>query len=94
MSEFAPPPEAIEQGSGDRSDFPKAGSFRELLAVAVPLVLSSGSISLMIAIDRLFLTWYSEEMRWRPAPRGGPPLDRDERVRRHDQLHQRLRRPI
>ena len=54
-------PEAINQGSGDRSDLPKAGSFRELLAVAVPLVLSSGSISLMIAIDRLFLTWYSED---------------------------------
>jgi len=61
MSEFAPPPDTINQGNGDRSDLPKAGSFRELLAVAVPLVLSSGSISLMIAIDRLFLTWYSED---------------------------------
>ncbi len=82
MSELVPLPETIDQGSGDRSDLPKAGSFRELLAVAVPLVLSSGSISLMIAIDRLFLTWYSEDalgtrrMRWRPAlprrPSTGP----------------------
>jgi multidrug resistance protein, MATE family len=40
---------------------PPAGSFRELMTVAVPLVLSSGSLSLMIAIDRLFLTWYSED---------------------------------
>ena len=40
---------------------PRAGSFRELMTVAIPLVLSSGSLSLMIAIDRLFLTWYSED---------------------------------
>jgi MATE family multidrug resistance protein len=39
----------------------RPGSFRELMSVAVPLVLSSGSLSLMIAIDRLFLTWYSED---------------------------------
>ena len=45
----------------DLLPLPKPGSFRELLSVAVPLVLSSGSISLMIAIDRLFLTWYSED---------------------------------
>src|ERR1700677_4014116 len=61
MSEFVPPPEAIHQGSGDRSDLPKAGSFRELLAGAVPVVPASGSIPLMIPIDRLFLTWFSED---------------------------------
>ncbi len=43
------------------STTPAPGSFRELMTVAVPLVLSSGSVSLMITIDRLFLTWYSEE---------------------------------
>ena len=37
------------------------GSLRELMTVAVPLILSSGSVTLMITIDRLFLTWYSEE---------------------------------
>ena len=53
--------EAPRTDEKSRSGLPKAGSFRELLSVAVPLVLSSGSLSLMIAIDRLFLTWYSED---------------------------------
>ncbi|QDT66059.1 MATE family efflux transporter [Calycomorphotria hydatis] len=33
---------------------------RELLVVAIPLILSSGSISLAHVVDRVFLTWYSE----------------------------------
>ena len=37
------------------------GSFRELVKIAVPLILSSGSISLMNVVDRMFLTWYSTE---------------------------------
>src|SRR5579872_2724004 len=48
----------------------QAGSFRELMTVAIPLVLSSGSISLMIAIDRLFLTWYSEDALAASTPAG------------------------
>lgn len=40
---------------------PAPGSFRELWAVAIPLVLSSGSLSLMHVIDRVFLTWYSTD---------------------------------
>jgi MATE family multidrug resistance protein len=52
---------ASEQPSSESASAPRAGSFRELMTVAVPLVLSSGSLSLMIAIDRLFLTWYSED---------------------------------
>ena len=35
------------------------GSFRELWRVALPLILSCGSLSLMYVIDRIFLTWYS-----------------------------------
>jgi len=35
-----------------------AGSFRELGRVALPLILSSGSISLMHVIDRMYLTWF------------------------------------
>ena len=35
------------------------GSFRELWLVALPLILSCGSLSLMYVIDRIFLTWYS-----------------------------------
>lgn len=36
-----------------------AGSYRELLTVAVPLMISSGTQSLMHVIDRVYLTWYS-----------------------------------
>ena len=36
------------------------GGYRELLAIAVPMILSSGTQSLMHVIDRVFLTWYSE----------------------------------
>jgi MATE family multidrug resistance protein len=36
------------------------GSFRELLAIAVPLIVSSGTQSMMYVIDRVFLTWHSE----------------------------------
>jgi multidrug resistance protein, MATE family len=61
MSGSLRPQEAILEDNAGHGGLPRAGSFRELLTVAVPLVLSSGSISLMIAIDRLFLTWYSED---------------------------------
>ena len=37
-----------------------AGSLRELLHVAIPLVLSSGSLSLMHIVDRTMVTWHSE----------------------------------
>lgn len=43
----------------DRSHPP--GSFRELWGVALPLILSCGSLSLMYVVDRIFLTWYSTE---------------------------------
>lgn len=36
------------------------GGYRELLAIAVPMILSSGTQSLMHVIDRIYLTWYSE----------------------------------
>ena len=38
---------------------PKAGSLAELLRVALPLMISSGSASLMYVADRVFLTSYS-----------------------------------
>lgn len=37
------------------------GSYRELLAIAVPLMLSAASQSLMHVIDRVFLTWHSRD---------------------------------
>lgn len=46
------------------------GGLRELLSVAVPLVLSSGSISLMHVVDRVFLTWFSEDALAASLPAG------------------------
>src|SRR5688500_20411281 len=37
------------------------GSWRELVQVAWPLVISAGSFSLMFVADRIFLTWYSTD---------------------------------
>src|SRR6476469_9215139 len=61
MSESSRPLEAPLAEASSLASSHQAGSFRELLSVAIPLVLSSGSLSLMIAIDRLFLTWFSED---------------------------------
>lgn len=47
-----------------------AGSVRELLRVALPLVLSSGSLSLMNVIDRIFLTAYSTDALAASTPAG------------------------
>ncbi|MCA9054942.1 MAG: MATE family efflux transporter [Planctomycetaceae bacterium] len=47
-----------------------AGSLRELLVVAVPLVISSGSLSLMHVVDRMMLTWYSESALAASTPGG------------------------
>jgi MATE family multidrug resistance protein len=38
---------------------PAPGSTRELARVALPLVISAGSLSLMYFVDRVFLTWHS-----------------------------------
>jgi len=54
-------PHLLEATLPDNSGSLKAGSFRELMSVAIPLVLSSGSLSMMITIDRLFLTRFSED---------------------------------
>ncbi|MFV0444428.1 MAG: MATE family efflux transporter [Planctomycetaceae bacterium] len=43
--------------STDPEDVP--GSLRELLTIAIPLVISSGSLSLMHVVDRVMLTWHS-----------------------------------
>lgn len=47
-----------------------AGTLRELLRVAVPMVLSSGSLSLMHFVDRVFLTWYSTDALAAATPAG------------------------
>ena len=48
----------------------KPGSLRELLAIAVPLVLSSGSLTLMYVIDRAFLSNYSTDALAASLPAG------------------------
>lgn len=40
---------------------PQAGSLKELLQIALPLMISSGSVSLMHIANRTFLTWDSRE---------------------------------
>lgn len=37
------------------------GTLRELLRIAMPLVISSGTMSIMHAIDRMFLAWHSSD---------------------------------
>lgn len=49
----------VASASAD-TDHAPAGSLRELLGVALPLIISSGSLSLMHVVDRVMLTWYSE----------------------------------
>lgn len=39
----------------------RPGSLRELANIAVPLVLSCGSLSIMHVVDRIFLTWWSTD---------------------------------
>ena len=38
-----------------------AGGYRELLLLALPLILSTSSWSIQHFVDRMFLTWYSPE---------------------------------
>ena len=46
------------------------GGYRELLSVAVPLILSQGVFSLQQFIDRVFLAWYSPEAVAASTPAG------------------------
>lgn len=49
---------------------PAPGSAREFLKVAIPLVLSAGSLAIMNVIDRLMLTWYSTDALAAALPAG------------------------
>ncbi len=42
------------------SDSLVPGGYREVLKIAIPLVLSTASLTLMLFIDRLFLSWHSQ----------------------------------
>ena len=39
----------------------KQGGYREVLEIAVPLILSTGAWSIMLFVDRMFLSWHSPE---------------------------------
>ncbi|MGC9329979.1 MAG: MATE family efflux transporter, partial [Candidatus Hinthialibacter sp.] len=43
------------------SKLPQPGGFREFFRIAYPLVISNGATTLMHFIDRLFLSWSSQE---------------------------------
>ena len=47
--------------SAIKSRWWQAGGYREVLEIAVPLILSTGAWSLMLFFDRMFLAWYSQE---------------------------------
>lgn len=49
---------------------PQPGSCSELLRIAVPLVISSGTLSLMHVLDRMFLMWYSTDALAAAMPSG------------------------
>lgn len=46
------------------------GTLGELLRVSLPLILSCGSMSLMHVVDRIFLTWHSQEALAASMPAG------------------------
>jgi len=37
------------------------GGYREVLVIAIPLILSTGAWSILLFVDRMFLSWYSAE---------------------------------
>lgn len=39
----------------------RENGYRQVLVIAFPLVLSMGSVAIMLFVDRMFLTWYSSE---------------------------------
>lgn len=48
----------------------RAGSLRELLVVALPLIVSAGATAMMYFIDRIMLSWYSVESMAAALPAG------------------------
>lgn len=60
MSEPELPHEPVVTSGVALADDPEhAGSLHELLRIAIPLMISSGSVSVMHLANRMFLTWHS-----------------------------------
>ncbi len=49
--------EHVVRSSRDR--WHRENGYRQVLTIAIPLVLSMGSLAIMMFVDRMFLTWYS-----------------------------------
>ena len=49
----------IARSSRDR--WHRENGYRQVLTIAFPLVLSMGSLAIMLFVDRMFLTWYSTD---------------------------------
>ncbi|MCA9423804.1 MAG: MATE family efflux transporter [Candidatus Omnitrophica bacterium] len=56
--------------SETKAPFYTPGGFREVLAISVPLILSTSSTSLMFVVDRIFLSWYSKDALAASLPAG------------------------
>lgn len=57
------PPSTPAPGCGDPSTppgVPPPGGYREVLRVAVPLILATASLTMMLFADRMFLSWYGQ----------------------------------
>jgi MATE family multidrug resistance protein len=57
-------------GNVEVDDPEHAGSLRELMRIAVPLMISSGSVSVMHLANAMFLTWYSTKSLAAAVPTG------------------------
>lgn len=51
------PPDVAQGGSPGSNPTPTPGGVRELVALAAPLVLSAGFLTVQLSLDRIFLTW-------------------------------------
>ncbi len=49
---------------------PSPGSYREILSIAYPLILSTASMTIMHFVDRMFLSWYSHKALAAATPAG------------------------
>ena len=51
---------SFRQRASTRSHDDRAGGYAEVLRIAVPLILSTASLTLTLFVDRMFLSWHSQ----------------------------------
>ncbi len=52
------------------------GGYREVIRIAFPVILSTASLTLMLFVDRMFLSWYSQDAVALPRRLVGSPISR------------------